>query len=279
MTTPWRLLLHRPADGPRNMAVDEALLDAYAGADPPPAPTLRLYGWSPGALSLGRGQTGAHDPAFLRRQGLGLVRRPTGGLAVLHEHERTYAIVARLRSGSFPEGVLDTYHRIAGALLAALRRLGVEAGAFDPAGCPARPAASSVCFEEPAAHEIEAGGRKLVGSAQRRRRGAFLQHGSILFRQTRERVARATGEAGRSNGRFGGLEDLLGHPPDPTEVDSALVAGFEEIFGVRLAPGDLSPAEAERVELLRCWKYESAAWTLEGRVGERERARVSWLVA
>ena len=100
--TGWRLLIDGPDDGAANMAVDETLLDGYAvpeAASLPP--TLRLYGWRPAALSLGKGQQAgeSHDPDFLRREGLHLVRRPTGGQAVLHEHERTYAVVGRLDHG------------------------------------------------------------------------------------------------------------------------------------------------------------------------------------
>ena len=112
------------------MAVDEAILAGYASAAPPRPPTLRLYSWSPPALSLGRGQEAASscDPSFLREAGIDLVRRPTGGRAVLHDAERTYALIGRLDSPPFTGGVLAAYRLIAAALVSALRRLGVDAG-------------------------------------------------------------------------------------------------------------------------------------------------------
>ncbi|HKQ62878.1 MAG TPA: hypothetical protein VJS92_16415, partial [Candidatus Polarisedimenticolaceae bacterium] len=157
---PWRLLLDGPADGAWNMAVDEALLDSYAGAAPPAAPTLRLYAWRP-ALSLGRHQPalGAHDGAYLRREGIDLVRRPTGGRAVLHEHERTYAICARLRHPPFAGGVSATYRCIAELLCAVLRALGVDARHAADGSPPGPPAAA--CFAATSRHEVTVAGRKL----------------------------------------------------------------------------------------------------------------------
>ena len=102
MIAGWRLIVHEPADGAWNMAVDEALLDAQASGGGPTV--VRLYAWRPAALSLGRHQSseGSHDPRFLRENGIDLVRRPTGGRAVLHDRERTYAVVGRLRTAAFP---------------------------------------------------------------------------------------------------------------------------------------------------------------------------------
>lgn len=269
----WRLLVDDAADGAWNMAVDEALLERYAGPDPPSAPTLRLYGWKPPALSLGRKQpaAGARDPEYLRSQGIELVRRPTGGRAVLHEHERTYAVAGRLRSDPFPGGVLDTYSRIAAALVSAMRRLGIAADPAPPRpGGTARPDAFPVCFDGPTAYEVTVGGRKLVGSAQVRRRGGFLQHGSILLRADADRLSRAIGVAADAS-RFTDLHRESRTPPDPRVLDEALTAGFEEIFGAPLKPGTLSESESLRAAALRCWKYDSLAWTLGGRLGERER--------
>lgn len=261
-------------DGAANMAIDEALLERYAGSDPPAMPTLRLYSWSPPALSLGSRQParGAHDPEYLRAEAIDLVRRPTGGRAVLHEHERTYAVVAALGKPPFPGGVVDTYARIARALVAALSRLGVVAeaapgkdGERDPG-----PAGFPVCFDRPGAHEIAVGGRKLVGSAQIRRHGAFLQHGSIPIRMDAARLSRAIGVRADAS-KFTDLETVLGRALEPGELDGALRVGFAETFHAAIVEETLTDAEAERAARLRCWKYDSAAWTLDGRRGERER--------
>jgi lipoate-protein ligase A len=123
------LLIDPPADGPANMALDEAILERAAAS--PVEPTLRLYGWEPATLSLGSRQParGSHDLAWILDHGCGLVRRPTGGRAVLHEHERTYAVVARLDEPPFDGGVVATYRTIAAALVRALEILGLPARA------------------------------------------------------------------------------------------------------------------------------------------------------
>jgi lipoate-protein ligase A len=259
----WRWIAHGPADAAWNMAVDEALLESYAGPSPPEAPTLRLYGWSPPALSIGRGQCAdsTHDPGFLRAEGIDLVRRPTGGGAVLHEHERTYAVIGRLRREPFPGGVHDTYRRVAEALVAGLRRLGVTAIIEGRDGPPSPPLGA--CFAATGAHEITAGARKLVGSAQLRRRGAFLQHGSILTRADPQRLARAA-RLPRAPAPFTDLDEQIG-PTDPAAVDRALAGAFAERFETALQPGALTAEELWRATRLRAWKYLSAAWTLEGR--------------
>lgn len=246
-----------------NMAVDEALLESYLGDDAPVEPTLRLYGWDPPALSLGRRQDarGAHDPVFLASERIDLVRRPTGGAAVLHERERTYCVAGRLREEPFPGGVLDTYCRVARALVRGLELVGLEARSVG-AG-PHSAGAGPLCFARTSDHEIAVGADKLVGSAQLRRRGAFLQHGSIPSRGDASRAGRATGTDG-SGASFAGVEDLLGRTLDPAELDAALIRGFELTFDVSLCLGDLSPKEIARAEGLRRGKYTTSSWTLEG---------------
>lgn len=275
-TQPWRLIIHGAADGAWNMAVDEAILASYLATPPPPSPTLRLYGWKPAALSLGRSQDARSscDPAYLRDQAIDLVRRPTGGLAVLHDRERTYSVIGSLRRDPFPGGVLDTYERIASMLRGALERMGAEALPAGPAAAPATrprdPAGGPSCFESASVHELAVGGRKLVGSAQLRRRGAFLQHGSILLDSEAERLGGALRSPARRD-RFTDLRRVLGRPVGPEEVDRAMVAGCAETFGAELRHGALDAAEADLAARLRCWKYDSVAWTFHGRLGSRER--------
>jgi lipoate-protein ligase A len=252
------------------MAVDEAILEAYAGAARKPAPTLRLYGWSPAALSLGRSQRaeGAHDARALAAEGIGLVRRPTGGAAVLHELERTYAVVGALGAPPFLGGAIATYRTIAEALRLGLERLGVATTPVEPRRDAPRDA-TSACFEHVGAWELVTKDRKLVGSAQARRRGAFLQHGSIPWRSDPSRLARALGAPVESS-RFIDLETAGGGAVDPAAFDRACIDGFEQTFGVRLLPGTLTESEALRAAELRCWKYDSIAWTCGGKLGERE---------
>ena len=268
---PWRLLVDEPRDGAWNMAVDEAILERYERSDGEIPPTLRLYGWAPPAVSLGKSQRseGAHDAAALARAGADLVRRPTGGEAVLHEHERTYAVVGLAGTPPFSARPVDAYRAIAGGIVRGLARLGIEAEAVGPAA-GVRRSKGAICFERVGAWEIVVGGRKLVGSSQFRRRRAFLQHGSIPLRLNPARLAELTGVPvdGR---RFTDLAAAASRAVDPQALDAAIVAGFEEAFGARLAHGALTDEEALRAAELRTWKYDSIAWTRDGVLGERER--------
>ncbi len=246
------------------MAVDEALLEAAPAA---PGPTLRLYGFEPPALSLGRSQTaaGAYDPRFLEAHGIDLVRRPTGGLAVLHEHERTYAVVGRLDRPPFHRGVVETYRAIARAVELALRSLGIAASA-DAAGeapDPRRLRDGPSCFSSVTAHEIVVGPLKLVGAAQLRRREAFLQHGTILVRSDAARLARALGQP-RCAG-FTDVERELGHPIDEAQLDAALIEAMARTFGTPLVARTLDDAERSAALRLSRDKYASPDWTLHAR--------------
>ena len=270
MIPKWRIIVDGADDGAHNMAVDEAILEAYERDDLPTGPTLRLYGWAPATISLGRSQreSGSHDRSLALREGIGLVRRPSGGTAVLHEFERTYAVIGRLKRPPFAGGVTDAYRAIADALTRGLRRLGVPASAAEPPR-RSRGSAGSVCFERVGAWEIEAGGRKLVGSAQVRRRTAVLQHGSIPIRLDPARLSTVLGRP-VDESSFIDLVRAAGRAVDVAALDAACIGGFEEAFGAKLLPGALGEREALRAAELRCWKYDSMAWTRGGTIGARE---------
>jgi lipoyl(octanoyl) transferase len=263
--TAWRLLIDRPRRGAWNMAVDEMLLEGVSRGRIPP--TLRFYQWAPPCLSLGYFQSfSAVDVDACRRARVEIVRRPTGGRAILHHRELTYSIALPLTVLEPESGVLQSYYRLSLGLTDGLRRLGVETS-LAPSS-PLREAAHGpACFDEPSDHEILLSGRKLVGSAQVRRNGSLLQHGSVLFQpqvnellaclrmepadRERQRAAMATGVAGLDQaGRF-----------TPRAVAEALAAGLGGAFGVALEPGSLSRREkAEAAELERD-RYRTAAWT------------------
>lgn len=177
----WRLLLDPPVDGATNMARDEALALACARGDA--MPTLRLYGWLPACLSLGRFQPlAAVDAAACARAGVSLVRRPSGGRAILHADELTYAVVAPADHPLLRGGVRAAYRAISQALLAGLHILGVAASlapSLRETRAAPRPHRPASCFDSASDYEIVVGGRKLVGSAQARIGGAVLQHGSL----------------------------------------------------------------------------------------------------
>ena len=253
------------------MAVDEAILESYleSGAEDLP-PTLRLYGWDPPALSLGKSQpsSGAHAPHVLRERGIDLVRRPTGGSAVLHDRERTYAVVGSLRREPFRGGVLDTYRSISHALEDAMRSLGASASASSVLGESRQAVLGPACFALTSAHEIAVAGRKLVGSAQLRRGRAFLQHGSIPLDADPGLLAAVLG-SDVDGSSFTDLRTELDRVVHPQELDRTLREAFARRFGVELRVGELSAREASRAARLRCWKHLSADWILTGRLGDR----------
>jgi len=245
----WRLLVDGALAGAANMARDVALLEAVAaGAEPP---TLRLYGWDPPCLSLGRHQgVDAADLRFCRAEGIDVVRRPTGGRALLHHLELTYAVVAPAGSGPLPRALQDAYRAICGALVQALRSLGVAAE-LTPGEVNLElpgPRTTVPCFEAPAGGEVVVGGRKLIGSAMRAHGGAVLQHGAILLDWDGRLQAGALGLADDSalRPRVTTLAAELGRPPDSGELEGAVVEAFAEVLDLKLAAAPLSAAEATR---------------------------------
>jgi lipoate-protein ligase A len=233
------------------MAADEALAEVVdTGIS---APVLRLYRWHPPCLSLGFSQPHeAADAAFCAARGVDVVRRPTGGRAVLHHLELTYSVLAPLGQGPFSQDLQAAYRAICRALVAGLARLGVPAGlSGEPEGGHISPTQAIPCFIGPAAGEVVAQGRKLVGSAMRRHGRSILQHGCLgLPDDSSLRPAVVT------------LSDLLGAPPRGEVLAEAIAAGVAETFGVCLAPSSLTPEELARARLLARERYGHARWTV-----------------
>lgn len=269
---PWRLVRgdsEERADGSRQMAVDEVLLDRLARGLG--SPSLRFYRFRLPTLSLGRHQPpGAADHAWCGRQGIDLVRRPTGGGAVLHEtDDLTYALAAPLGPDGVGPGVREVSRSVARALARGLRELGVEVELAEGGRLPG-PAETVACYARPSRDELLWHGRKLVGSAQVRRRRAFLQHGSVPLRLDPERQRRATGYQGALPAVS--LTEAAGRALDPREVAEALLRGLEAEIGRTFAVGRLDPVESLQIEKLRAERYLDAAWTLEGGRPHRESA-------
>jgi lipoate-protein ligase A len=242
------------------MATDAALLESV-GAGAPPA--FRLYRWSPPCLSFGRNQPahGLYDADLARARGLDLVRRPTGGLAVLHDDEVTYAAVTPAARFGGPRGA---YRALNAILVGALRRLGVAAelaAAAAPAAALTAGRVTAPCFDAPAPGEIVAGGRKLVGSAQRTERRTILQHGSILLAGGQARVldVMAAGTAAPA-GDHATLAEVLGARPAWDDVVAAIVAAFPAEGGIPLASAQLSRGERARARALVA-HFDDDAWT------------------
>lgn len=235
------------------MARDHALArGARAGEG-----VLRLYGWAPPTVSFGRNEPAPagfpRDPAD--RPGVDVVRRPTGGRAVLHHEELTYSVVVPGRA----VGARGLYRAVHEGLVAGLRSLGIPAEVA-AGGQVLRPDAGP-CFQVAAPGEITLGGRKLVGSAQARMDGALLQHGSILLSPHQDRLMELVGGAGQGDeAQAAALSQLPGGAPSPERLRQALVDGLSTRLGGDWEEGGLTAEEeVNEEELLRL--YENPTWT------------------
>ena len=264
----WRLLITPPARGAWNMAVDEALLTAVGREES--LPTLRLYAWEPACLSLGYAQSYRDvDVLRLHERGWDVVRRMTGGRAILHVDELTYSITAPPNEPRVQGSVLESYQRLAQALMLALHTLGLPVQMKTDA-----PAAGGekgpVCFEVPSAYEIVIGGKKLVGSAQARKRLGVLQHGTLPLHGDLRRIMQALtfpdNEARLEAGR-----KLLDHATTAQAVTGqvipfetaaqAFVDAFSSQLEIHFERGELSDAEQTHAEDLVQKKYGHPSWT------------------
>ncbi len=272
----WRLLHSAPADGATNMAVDEAILRAVAAGQVPP--TLRLYAWEPACLSLGRGQPLSDvDLQAVQAAGFGLVRRPTGGKAILHVDELTYSVVVSGTDSRVAGDIVESYRRLSAGLVHGLERLGITGLVADRRATPplvgrAGGGKGPVCFEVPSNYEITVGGRKLVGSAQMRAQSVVLQHGTLPLYGDIARICpllTAHPDPARVRARAMTVEEALGPldadqgklPVTWDEAAGALALGFAEMLKLCLEPGTLTDGERAWAEELRAEKYATDAWT------------------
>jgi lipoate-protein ligase A len=245
------------------MAVDEAVARAVGARAEPP--TLRFYAWRRPTVSLGYLQTVDAEPLVgrCRRYDVPIVRRPTGGRAVLHDAELTYSVAVPQEGGWGQLSVSESYARFGAALLAGLAGFGIAASLGEPDGTAARTGARGVaCFSQRRLPAIVVQGRKLIGSAQRRWEGVVLQQGSILLRFDADLHARLfvdwpREEASRS---IVGLSSLLGNV-ESERLQHGLATGWEQALGVCLEAGELSRDERETASRLREVRYGSPEWT------------------
>lgn len=250
----WRLLLTDPATGPENMALDEALMTR---ANATGEWVFRVYSWSAPTLSLGRHQSAciAYDSAALVRARVAVVRRPTGGRAVLHDREVTYSVTAPADDGG---PLRESYGRINRLLVVGLQSLGVAVETTEMSQAP-RPDFSP-CFERPSPGELTAQGRKLAGSAQWRERGALLQHGSILVDGDQALVSSLLRYPPALPPAPATLRALIGREPSVADVASALFDAVrqEEDPGATMLTPDATLLDL--VARLRP-RYENDSWT------------------
>jgi lipoate-protein ligase A len=235
------------------MARDVAVLEAVSAGESPP--TLRLYGWDPPCLTLGKHQgLEAADLGFCRANGIDVARRPTGGRALLHHLELTYSVVAPLATPPLPTALQEAYRLICGGLVRACRALGIDAeltGGEVNLRLPA-PTSTVPCFEAPAEGEVVVRGRKLVGSAMRAHAGCILQHGAILLDWNGRLQAGAMGLPDDASLRphVTTFLDVLGDIPARVALDAIVVRSMAEELGVTIEPGELSVAEQRRESAL-----------------------------
>jgi lipoate-protein ligase A len=284
----WRMITGYDMPGNFLMALDEVLLESVIQGGPP---VVRFYTWRPATLSLGVNQHAREvDAEECRRRGFGLVRRLTGGRAVLHQHELTYSVIARENDPRVSGGVIESYRKVSAALVEGLRSMGVDVAMAEPSSAAYRAVAArrqpealegegsgpserdngAVCFDVASAYEITASGKKLVGSAQARRGGAILQHGSILLDIDWDAwvsVFSYASDAGRQRAyaklptRMTSLRQELGRPVSRQEAQAALARSFEQVLRIHLTPSELNEEEEVTTRWLAHEKYGAGAWT------------------
>ncbi|WP_188207660.1 lipoate--protein ligase family protein [Alkalibacillus aidingensis] len=268
MTKTWYFINSKVQSPQYNMALDECLLKWHSEGKIPP--TLRFYQWEPAGLSLGYFQkvNGRIHTENVKKYGFGLVRRLTGGRAVLHDDELTYSVIVSEEHPGMPSTVTEAYKVISKGLLEGYRLLGLDAKFSIPEG-KLNQTGSAVCFDEPSWYELVLNGKKAAGSAQTRQRGVILQHGSIplsmnldqLFdmfvysdEHKRERAKEKLKDKATS------IERELGRRPSIREVEKAFFHGFEKGLQVSLEPYMLTEDQQQEVKQLMKQKYASDDW-------------------
>lgn len=282
----WRLIRSGHLSGAMNMAIDEAIMHSVAQGG---QPTLRFYGWEPPAISIGYFQDAEKEVDFAacKSVGVDVVRRPTGGRAVLHDVEVTYSLAICEENPIIPKGITESYRKISEGMVLGLRRLGLDTQvtasprtrSVARSSSPARPspaargALSGACFDAPSWYEVTAGGKKIVGSAQVRRMGVLLQHGSILLDLDAAKLftcLRFASDEERRRAMEQFLEKAtsvwaaLGRPVSFLETSEAVLWGLSEALGVEIREGELTPAENEMAERLAKAKYSRLDWNSAG---------------
>ncbi|WP_203227730.1 lipoate--protein ligase family protein [Calorimonas adulescens] len=263
----WRLIDTGYSDGAYNMAVDEALMESVAAGESPPV--LRFFGWSPPTLSIGYFQRAEREVNLerLKGQGIGFVRRPTGGRAVLHDREITYSV--SIRESDLPGSVIETYKVLSLGLVEGLKQLGIEAEVASLKESGTERALTSACFDSPSWYEVVFHGKKLIGSAQVRKYGTILQHGSIMLDFDPQKLALTMNVDDKARERIasmlskkaGSLSEMAGREIGYSEAGQAISAGFKKVFGIGYIISSLTEEEEKRaLELVE--KYKSDEWNL-----------------
>lgn len=248
-----------------NMALDELMLEWLSKGEM--GPTIRFYGWSPAGISIGRFQDADEKIDFQQAAvyGMEIVRRQTGGRAVLHDHELTYSVVVPETHPAMPRSVKEAYLVISKGLLEGFRELGIHAEFAIPETSREK-TDSAVCFDKSSWYELLVDGKKAAGSAQMRRKGMILQHGSIpieidrmklfdLFSYPSAAIKRRALEAFKEKAIS--INEAADRPHDFDEVKAAFKQGFEKGLGIQLETMVLSEAQLMEAGRLAETKYKN----------------------
>ncbi|MEO1288358.1 MAG: biotin/lipoate A/B protein ligase family protein [Chloroflexota bacterium] len=262
----WRVIYDPPMIGADNMAVDEAIMSVVGQGEQPP--TLRLYAWHPFCLSIGYGQRLRDvDLNRIEKNGWHIVRRPTGGKAILHGDELTYSVSLPSDDELAQGDIVESYRRISESLMCALQLLGLSPASEKQA--KGNKGLGPVCFEVPSHYEITSGSKKLIGSAQVRRRNGILQHGTLPLFGDITRIcdaliyqdddARIVAKE-QVNARATTLESVMNKRISWDTVANTIAQGFAETFDIDFQIGELSSSEIEMVKQLLDERYLNDEW-------------------
>ncbi|GBE27412.1 octanoyltransferase LipM [bacterium BMS3Bbin03] len=254
----WRLLIHPKAPGDWLMAADVVIADFVKRGKIPP--TFRVFDWSPDTISLGYHQNiRIINLNACRRDRIRVVRRPTGGKAIYHSDEITYSAIFSGGSCLYDSRLLESYSKVSKILRTALGKFPVKLDDFHETSAPGSYTQSDICFAKTLSYEITIGGKKLVGSAQRRWQNAVLQHGSILLGDSHTKlmnylmmtaeqreIEKETLSAGTIY-----LKKVYPRSISLSDFSKAVQKSFREHFQVELLPGEISPEEEEKIQAKR----------------------------
>lgn len=270
MSETWRLIRSGHLPGARNMAIDEAMIEYVAAGGPP---TLRLYGWEPAAVTLGYFQDfdAEVDEVACQSLGIDIVRRLTGGRAILHDVEVTYSLVISEDHPLIPKTITESYRVISEGLVRGLELLGLDAKMTVPARRTRneRLGSSPACFDAPSWYEVTIDGKKVIGSAQVRRQSVVLQHGSIPLELDADKlfaVLKFQSEAARTRAKnifkrnATSVRAALGQPVSFLDVSNSLLEGLAEVLDVRFEEAELTLGEVERTDELVRTRYATRSW-------------------
>lgn len=263
----WRFIETEPLDAYTNMAVDHAILESVAKGESPP--TIRFYRWHPPGVTIGYFQKANKeiDIDACQKNGVDVVRRLTGGRTVLHQHELTYSVIAPENHPKVTGTILESYLAISRGLLFGLENLGVKGQLVN--GAESKRKGTAACFDAPSWYELVVDNKKIIGSAQTRKQGALLQHGSILIeldnnllfnilKFSSDKVRRAARE--RFKGKAISLAEVMERVPDYSQVVQAFNDGLSKGLDINLSDGKLNDSEKQLTEELEVGKYRTDQW-------------------